>query len=251
MPAAGGGLRRAGRAVRDRPDSARRGVSRLLSRSRGGDHRPVRRLRHGDRPRDRRRTLRLVARVPRARDRASGRAGRRRHPLVGPGGRGGLAAAPGTGSAARRGRTSGHAGELERCRRLLRRRRRPPAHRRRMGARGAGRPRGQPLPLGRPLAVRRRAGGEPVRRSLPWPSGSRGQLRRTRPRRVVPPEPVRPLGHGRQRLGMGGRRRPRRPASQGGSFLCAENSCQGYRIAWENRATADSAWDHTGFRCAF
>lgn len=37
---------------------------------------------------------------------------------------------------------------------------------------------------------------------------------------------------------------------RGGSFLCAENSCQGYRIAWENRATADSAWDHTGFRCA-
>ena len=38
---------------------------------------------------------------------------------------------------------------------------------------------------------------------------------------------------------------------KGGSFLCAENSCQGYRISWENRATADSAWDHTGFRCAF
>ena len=38
---------------------------------------------------------------------------------------------------------------------------------------------------------------------------------------------------------------------KGGSFLCAENSCQGYRIAWENRATADSAWDHTGFRCVF
>ena len=38
---------------------------------------------------------------------------------------------------------------------------------------------------------------------------------------------------------------------RGGSFLCAENSCQGYRIAWENRASADSAWDHTGFRCAY
>ncbi len=37
---------------------------------------------------------------------------------------------------------------------------------------------------------------------------------------------------------------------RGGSFLCAENSCQGYRLAWENRAPADSAWDHTGFRCA-
>ncbi len=36
---------------------------------------------------------------------------------------------------------------------------------------------------------------------------------------------------------------------RGGSFLCAENSCQGYRLAWENRAPADSAWDHTGFRC--
>ena len=38
---------------------------------------------------------------------------------------------------------------------------------------------------------------------------------------------------------------------RGGSFLCAENSCQGYRISWENRASADSAWNHTGFRCAF
>ena len=38
---------------------------------------------------------------------------------------------------------------------------------------------------------------------------------------------------------------------RGGSFLCAPNSCQGYRISWENRASADSAWDHTGFRCAW
>ena len=38
---------------------------------------------------------------------------------------------------------------------------------------------------------------------------------------------------------------------RGGSFLCAENSCQGYRIDWENRASDDSAWNHTGFRCAF
>ena len=38
---------------------------------------------------------------------------------------------------------------------------------------------------------------------------------------------------------------------RGGSFLCAENSCQGYRLDWENRAAADSAWDHTGFRCAY
>lgn len=45
-----------------------------------------------------------------------------------------------------------------------------------------------------------------------------------------------------------------RPGSRplrGGSFLCAENSCQGYRISWENRAPEDSAWDHTGFRCAW
>ncbi len=38
---------------------------------------------------------------------------------------------------------------------------------------------------------------------------------------------------------------------RGGSFLCAENSCRGYLIGWENRAAADSAWDHTGFRCAY
>ena len=38
---------------------------------------------------------------------------------------------------------------------------------------------------------------------------------------------------------------------RGGSFLCAENSCRGYRLDWTNRAPADSAWDHTGFRCRF
>ena len=38
---------------------------------------------------------------------------------------------------------------------------------------------------------------------------------------------------------------------RGGSFLCAENWCQGYRIAAETAAAADSAWDHTGFRCAY
>lgn len=38
---------------------------------------------------------------------------------------------------------------------------------------------------------------------------------------------------------------------RGGSFLCAANSCRGYRLDWTNRAPADSAWDHTGFRCRF
>lgn len=38
---------------------------------------------------------------------------------------------------------------------------------------------------------------------------------------------------------------------RGGSFLCAENSCRGYRLDWTNRASADSAWDHAGFRCRF
>lgn len=38
---------------------------------------------------------------------------------------------------------------------------------------------------------------------------------------------------------------------RGGSFLCAANSCRGYRLDWVNRAPADSAWDHTGFRCRF
>ena len=51
-------------------------------------------------------------------------------------------------------------------------------------------------------------------------------------------------------------RDPRGPASgserclRGGSFLCAENFCSRYRPAGRNHATPDSAWNHTGFRCA-
>lgn len=37
---------------------------------------------------------------------------------------------------------------------------------------------------------------------------------------------------------------------RGGSWLCAPNYCVGYRVAHRNKATPDSAWDHTGFRCA-
>lgn len=37
---------------------------------------------------------------------------------------------------------------------------------------------------------------------------------------------------------------------RGGSFLCAESYCQGYRAAARNKNTRDSATNHMGFRCA-
>jgi len=37
---------------------------------------------------------------------------------------------------------------------------------------------------------------------------------------------------------------------RGGSYLCADNYCRGYRVAHRNKATADSGLNHTGFRCA-
>jgi formylglycine-generating enzyme len=49
---------------------------------------------------------------------------------------------------------------------------------------------------------------------------------------------------------------PTGPASEeefvirGGSFLCAESYCQGYRAAARNKTTRDSATNHQGFRCA-
>jgi formylglycine-generating enzyme len=49
---------------------------------------------------------------------------------------------------------------------------------------------------------------------------------------------------------------PRGPGSggerviRGGSFLCAENFCTGYRAAARNKNTPDSATNHMGFRCA-
>lgn len=36
---------------------------------------------------------------------------------------------------------------------------------------------------------------------------------------------------------------------RGGSFLCAENFCQGYRAAARNKTTRDSGAPHQGFRC--
>lgn len=36
---------------------------------------------------------------------------------------------------------------------------------------------------------------------------------------------------------------------RGGSFLCNESYCSGYRVARRMRSTRDSAFNHTGFRC--
>lgn len=52
------------------------------------------------------------------------------------------------------------------------------------------------------------------------------------------------------------RRDPRGPAPtgersiRGGSFLCSENFCRGYRLAARNHTPDDSGLDHLGFRCA-
>jgi formylglycine-generating enzyme len=37
---------------------------------------------------------------------------------------------------------------------------------------------------------------------------------------------------------------------RGGSFLCSENFCTGYRVAARNKTDRDSATNHMGFRCA-
>lgn len=36
---------------------------------------------------------------------------------------------------------------------------------------------------------------------------------------------------------------------RGGSFLCNESYCSGYRVARRMKSTADSGFNHTGFRC--
>ncbi|MCC6409745.1 MAG: formylglycine-generating enzyme family protein [Planctomycetes bacterium] len=52
------------------------------------------------------------------------------------------------------------------------------------------------------------------------------------------------------------RRDPRGPERgddrviRGGSFLCSENYCRGYRVAARNHTPHDSGLDHLGFRCA-
>jgi formylglycine-generating enzyme required for sulfatase activity len=35
---------------------------------------------------------------------------------------------------------------------------------------------------------------------------------------------------------------------RGGSYLCSENYCSGYRVARRMRSTRDSGFGHTGFR---
>ena len=36
---------------------------------------------------------------------------------------------------------------------------------------------------------------------------------------------------------------------RGGSWLCSENSCQGFRVAARNKTTPDSGLNNLGFRC--
>jgi sulfatase modifying factor 1 len=37
---------------------------------------------------------------------------------------------------------------------------------------------------------------------------------------------------------------------RGGSWMCSDNYCLGYRVAQRNKATPDSGLNNTGFRCA-
>lgn len=54
-----------------------------------------------------------------------------------------------------------------------------------------------------------------------------------------------------------GARDPRGPASghervtRGGSWMCADNYCRGYRVAARQRTPPDSGLDNLGFRCAY
>ncbi|HKY04775.1 MAG TPA: SUMF1/EgtB/PvdO family nonheme iron enzyme, partial [Blastocatellia bacterium] len=38
-------------------------------------------------------------------------------------------------------------------------------------------------------------------------------------------------------------------AIRGGSWMCSENFCQGYRLANRSHASADSGMNNLGFRC--
>ncbi|MCY2945039.1 MAG: formylglycine-generating enzyme family protein [Planctomycetota bacterium] len=53
-----------------------------------------------------------------------------------------------------------------------------------------------------------------------------------------PTEPIDPHGN----------RSPVR-VQRSGSFLCAENYCQRYRVAWRGHGAVDTGLSHTGFRC--
>ena len=115
---------------------------------------------------------------------------------------------------------------------------------------------------------------------FPDKNTGRGRLPGTAPVALVPAERVRPVRHGRQRVGMGGRlvsarllreaRRGRRRRAQpagpedsfdpcepgrkkrvhkGGSFLCTDQYCARYMPGGRGKGEPDTGTNHLGFRC--
>ncbi len=97
------------------------------------------------------------------------------------------------------------------------------------------------------------------------PLAPRARLRHHRAGRLVPAQRLRPVRHGRQRLGVDeptGTAAPNRPASipasrsssvprrvvKGGSFLCADSYCLRYRPAARRPQMIDTGMSHIGFR---
>ena len=202
-----------------RGGSGPRGVGRRVLARRAPRHEPrVHALREGDRARDVGREGARPRAVPR---RAGGHAlrglrrvsedlgpGRPEQPLqlvdVDPRRR--LAASRGAGEHAARARAA-----PRRARRLRRRRglrglgREGPADRGRVGARGARRPRGRRVRLGRRVHAEGQADGEHVAGRVPVREHAPRRLRGNLTGRQVPAERLRPLRRGRERLGVDGR----------------------------------------------
>ena len=107
---------------------------------------------------------------------------------------------------------------------------------------------------------------------FPWQNLLHRRLRGHLAGRALPAERLRALRHGRQRLGVDGRRRSRsrapsgrpccapqlrapatgafpRKVIKGGSHLCAPNYCLRYRPAARQGETVDTSTCHIGFRC--
>ena len=164
--------------------------------------------------------------------------------------------------------------------------RRGAADRGRVGVRRAGRARRRGVHLGRRGTARRQDHGQHVGRAgLPLAQHGRERLPAHGPGRQLPAQRLRPLRHGRQRLGVDrrlvDREPPRRtstsPAAcptnprggdreqsydpaqpqfkiarkvvKGGSHLCADSYCLRYRPAARRPQMIDTGTSHQGFRC--
>ena len=175
--------------------------------------------------------------------------------------------------------SSGGPGRLGRRRRLRRVGRQGPAHRSGVGVRRPRRSRRATYAWGDETSPTAGRWPTPGRASSPGRTCA-GRLRGHVARRPVPAQRLRPVRHGRQRLGVDerllhgrtGRGRdavlraanprvasaggcyapgetiPRR-VIKGGSHLCAPNYCRRYRPAARQAEAVDTSTCHIGFRC--